>query len=316
MKTMKQLFSILIFTIGGLFQTQAQDPFTNGLVAYYPFNGNANDASGNGNNGVVTGATPTQDRFGNNSLAYAFNDTNAVITLNSLASVNLTELTISVWVKPIAPWSGYAPIIEKWRGYSFSREEYGLQLEGDLGVRFSNGRHGTGYFSLPNQCALITTNHLSLGQWHHIVTTLDSSGAATIWVNGILRAQDNILQLLPPTIEPVLIGQAAFMDGSVSDSFHGAIDDLRIYNRALSSNEVALLSAMESGSRVDLIKAVKPSFSGLSIGTNYQLQVSGNLNSWTNQGSAFIATNSSMFYPQYFDVDNWGSLFFRLQVSP
>jgi hypothetical protein len=67
---------------------------------------------------------------------------------------------------------------------------------------------------------------------------------------------------------------------------------------------------------VNLIKAVKPSFSFLSLGTNYQLQVSSDLNTWTNQGSPFTATNSSMIYPQYWDVDNWSQLFFRLQVAP
>ena len=65
-----------------------------------------------------------------------------------------------------------------------------------------------------------------------------------------------------------------------------------------------------------LIKTVKPSFSFLSLGTNYQLQVSSDLNTWTNQGSAFTATNASMVYPQYFDVDDWGQLFFRLHVGP
>ena len=44
-----------------------------GLVAYYPFNGNANDESGNGNNGTVNGATLTTDRFGNTNKAYSFN---------------------------------------------------------------------------------------------------------------------------------------------------------------------------------------------------------------------------------------------------
>ncbi len=73
---------------------------------------------------------------------------------------------------------------------------------------------------------------------------------------------------------------------------------------------------LELGARVDLIKAVKPSFSNLTLTTNYQLQVSGDLNNWTNQGAVFPATNTSMVYPQYFDVDNWGKLFFRLQVAP
>ena len=67
---------------------------------------------------------------------------------------------------------------------------------------------------------------------------------------------------------------------------------------------------------VSLLKAVKPSFSELWVGTNYQLQVSGNLSTWTNQGTPFTATNTSMVFPQYWDVANWNSLYFRLQVSP
>jgi hypothetical protein len=51
----------------------------------------------------------------------------------------------------------------------------------------------------------------------------------------------------------------------------------------------------------------------LSVGTNYQLQVSGDLNTWTNQGSVFTATNASMIYPQYWDVANWNQIFFRLE---
>jgi hypothetical protein len=65
-----------------------------------------------------------------------------------------------------------------------------------------------------------------------------------------------------------------------------------------------------------LLKAVKPSFTNLLLGTNYQMQVSSDMNNWTNQGSAFTATNTSMVYPQYWDVANWDSLFFRLQVAP
>ena len=70
------------------------------------------------------------------------------------------------------------------------------------------------------------------------------------------------------------------------------------------------------GPKVNLVKAIKPSFTGLAVGTNYQLQVSADLNTWTNQGSPFTATNPSMIYPQYWDVDNWNQLYFRLQVVP
>jgi hypothetical protein len=70
------------------------------------------------------------------------------------------------------------------------------------------------------------------------------------------------------------------------------------------------------GLQIGLLKAVKPSFSDLLIGTNYQLQVSGDLSTWTNQGSPFAATSVNMTYPQYWDVDNWNRLFFRVQVLP
>jgi hypothetical protein len=70
------------------------------------------------------------------------------------------------------------------------------------------------------------------------------------------------------------------------------------------------------GLQISLIKAVKPAFSGLLLGTNYQLQVSSDLNTWTNRGSFFTATNPSMIYPQYFDVADWGQLFFRLETTP
>jgi hypothetical protein len=106
------------------------------------------------------------------------------------------------------------------------------------------------------------------------------------------------------------------LHGGSNPPFAGNAHSLRIYNRALSSNEVQQLYVYESGPRVDLIRAVKPSFTYLALGTNYQLQVSSDLNTWTNEGSPFTATNTSMVYPQYWDVDNWNSLFFRLQVAP
>lgn len=69
------------------------------------------------------------------------------------------------------------------------------------------------------------------------------------------------------------------------------------------------------GPHIGLVRAVKAGFYGLSVGTNYQLQVSGDLNTWTNVGS-FVATNTSMAYPQYWDLDYSSKLFFRLDIAP
>ena len=77
---------------------KSQLPFNlqNGLVGYYPFCGNANDGSGNGNNGVVAGATLTTDRFGNANSAYNFNGSSVISVANN-ASLNIQQrqLTLS-----------------------------------------------------------------------------------------------------------------------------------------------------------------------------------------------------------------------------
>ena len=71
MKKFTILF-LLSVMIGGLSGVFAQINLDSGLVAHYPFNGNANDESGNGNDGTVNGATLTTDRFGNANKAYSF----------------------------------------------------------------------------------------------------------------------------------------------------------------------------------------------------------------------------------------------------
>jgi hypothetical protein len=70
------------------------------------------------------------------------------------------------------------------------------------------------------------------------------------------------------------------------------------------------------GVQIGLVKAVKPTFSDLVPGANYQLQISSDMNNWTNQGSPFTAAGATMVYPQYWDVDNWNKLFFRVQLLP
>ena len=72
MKTIRILAIIAGVFFSGSFCVRGQDPFTNGLVAYYPFNGNANDESGNGNNASYSGAVLAADRFGVANKAFHF----------------------------------------------------------------------------------------------------------------------------------------------------------------------------------------------------------------------------------------------------
>ena len=100
---MKKLFltlTLVLFVIPfGMSQEQPSYVPTNGLVAYYPFNGNANDECGNGNHGTVTDATLTHDRFDNENSAYSFDGDGDYIVTNSSAGIGQTILTFSFWGK-------------------------------------------------------------------------------------------------------------------------------------------------------------------------------------------------------------------------
>jgi len=82
------------------------------------------------------------------------------------------------------------------------------------------------------------------------------------------------------------------------------LDNFRVSGTANASPNVAL------------VKAVIPSFNALILGRGYQLQVSSDLTNWLSQGSPFVATNFNMICPEYWAVDNWNKLFFRLQLAP
>ena len=305
--------SLLIVGLGLAVNGYSQSFLTNGLVAYYPFNGNANDASGHGNNGTVYGATLNTDRFGSPASAYHFNGTNAYIDIpqNSVLNSLTTNLTLSAWIwQSGAIPDGYSIISKsetRW-GNGWMFDTHNCTNETGNTLRLQTGGNN-------NSCNVPGGTAYSLMQWHHVVATV-SGANGSVYLDGILSGVGNVGNI-PVNALDVFIGYTHVTEGAGLDMwFNGIIDDIRIYNRAFSTNEVQQLYAIESGPRVDLIKAVKPSFLNLSLGTNYQMQISGNLNTWTNYGAAFTATNTSMVYPQYFDVDNWNSLFFRLQITP
>ena len=101
MKTKKAYLMILMSALSVL-NAYSQLPSyvpSNGLVGYWPFNGNANDESGNGNNGTVSGATLTNDRNGIANKAYSFNGISDYITISSNALINITgSYSVSFWI--------------------------------------------------------------------------------------------------------------------------------------------------------------------------------------------------------------------------
>jgi hypothetical protein len=315
MKSTKLLNTVplLIVGLGLAVNGYSQSFLTNGLVAYYPFNGNANDASGNGYNGAVYGATLTADRFGSPASAYDFDGTNSYIDIpqNSVLNSLTTNFTLSAWIWQRGSSTDGYRILDK----STAGEPDGWTFD-TLGCNDNPGhRLRLEGANANNSCNVPGKTVYSLMQWHHVVATVSGTNGC-VYLDGTLDGSGDVGNIPVNTLD-VWIGLAHPGRGS-GFWFNGIIDDTRIYSRALPINEVQQLYAIESGPRVDLIKAVKPSFSNLTLTTNYQLQVSGDLKTWTNYGAAFTATNTSMVLSGcgYFDVDNWGQLFFRVQSVP
>jgi hypothetical protein len=93
----------------------AKADLNTGLVAYYPFNGNANDVSGNNNHGILNGGvTLSQDKLGNENSAYYFDGVSGYISVPNKKTLNpANQVTISLWVRLDNNINGWMPLIDK-----------------------------------------------------------------------------------------------------------------------------------------------------------------------------------------------------------
>lgn len=226
--TTKSLFGIL--TISLALSAQAQPPafLTNGLVAYYPFNGNANDGSGNGNNGAVYGAVPATNRFGITNSAYLFNGSSSYIDFGSPAELAFAgDFTVTAWCL----FSG---------GTTNPRI---LSYGGDFGYELYTDGTGTSrnfQFHTADTSGVGTTNPYSQNIWYSVVVTVQS-GTAYMYVNGTAITSGTV-----PTPNYFYDFEMGEKSQNNSDYWGGLIDDVRLYDRALSSNEIQQLYAYES----------------------------------------------------------------------
>ena len=218
---MKKLHTLILALMLSI-STFAQIP-TNGLIAWYPFSGNANDASGNSNNGTVNGATLITDRFGNANSAYYF-DGSAIITVADAPSLNIQQpngqITVSVWAyKTGSQIDGH--LIGK-RGTSYQYQ---------LAFNFPTYGIGWGGAGAYLENILYT---FPINVWIHYVGTFDGS-VWKLYKDGLLVG--SLTALLPAPVSDVLI-----IGGSGNNTkFVGNLDDIRIYNRALTTAEVTEL---------------------------------------------------------------------------
>jgi hypothetical protein len=207
-----------------------------GLVGYWPFCGNANDESGNGNNGTVNGATLTADRFGNANSAYSFNNNNTeYIEISESPELNnCPEITVSFWTKVLS-WSQYNMFIGKTGNNATTWNILSDNANGNVLIF-----RKTSAPAMP-QDYLSSIGVPSFGTWHHLVFSYSfngSSGSCKFYLDGSLIETYTNTNYLGISNYPIRIGS----DGTaVANTVDGFMDDVAIYNRALTPTEITQL---------------------------------------------------------------------------
>jgi len=224
----KQLICFIILSIcGSLFAQIPSNIPTNGLKGWWPFNGNVKDESGNGFNGTIISASLTNDRTNKPNSAYYFNGTSNKINLNtSLGITNLFNYTYSLWIYRETTCPIDAVVLSNYDG-SFRGQLMMGKAQINRGVNFRLHKPS---ITTEVNTTIIDTN------WTHFVVTKDSN-FLKIYKNGIITQTLSIASFNPVnnTSTPLMIGAAGW---SNSNFFKGKIDDIGIWNRALTPQEI------------------------------------------------------------------------------
>ena len=214
---------------------------TNGLVAAYEFSGNADDVSGNGNDGVVNGATLTADRFGNTNSAYSFDAVDDFIRVDQSLD-GLAEYTHSAWVNLGLVEGAFAEhaILTTPNGtlyYQHVPRILNIVLIEDRQGGITSNPHTSFKYTVPLGIADAT--------WFHLAVTAYSNNTADLFINGIevdlgtpLTDGGGVSEVV---VNMIGAGERSNKSPPVVSYFSGSIDDVYIYNRALSAAEVSTL---------------------------------------------------------------------------
>ncbi|MCH7573898.1 MAG: fibronectin type III domain-containing protein [Candidatus Marinimicrobia bacterium] len=201
-----------------------------GLVAYYPFNGNANDESANSNDGTVTGATLTADRYGDASSAYGFDGVDDYVEISDSETLNPNQIALETWFKTDLLGNRQTIITKDFTDGSEPFYQYHLEIRTTGTLYFSLSIDGTRRFI--DEAFSITT-----GRWYHAVGTYDGN-TIRLYLNGEEFSTPTVISgTLDSYSTNLLIGKNLHQ----GLYFDGTIDDIRIYNRALTATEIRTL---------------------------------------------------------------------------
>lgn len=244
MNGIKNIFFSFLFSVAAN-STVAQVNLTQGLVAYYPFNGNANDVSGNGNNPVFNNATLTTDRNGIANSAYHFNGIDNYMKVANAPSLNMgNTLSISVWVRVTGFYYGLC------HGNNILQKGDSDVLAGIYFLRFSD-------LGSTNQCLVgtipdttkelhyashssyLNNTYVDKNNWH-LITAVATGDSSKIYIDCKMVSASPQMSSGFSNTHDLFIG--AMNNSQYPNWLNGDLDELRIYNRALNDNEIRALS--------------------------------------------------------------------------
>jgi hypothetical protein len=249
--------SLILFPFWLLaFSLQAQNFDDRNLIAYFPFNGNAEDASPYGNDGIVYGATLTNDKNGNPQSAYYFDGIDDYI---DLGKINLERnFTICAWIKAEKNRDDFQMIMAKGQ-------------KGDGHFELFIEKHGRGEPYIPGQLRFYSQNlrgtrntryigdfgiekPIDNNQFHHIAVTFDSR-RIKFFLDGNLEYQEFCEGRITPESDIFHIGRRAHRDQYHSPTyFHGVIDEVMIFSRNLSETEIKKLAQSDDFSKLSEVE--------------------------------------------------------------
>ena len=245
-------------------------PQSDKIIAYYAFSGNANDSSGNGYDGTISGDPQlTTDRFGNSNSAYSFDGNGDWIyfgtdTLPTNNGGNISDaFTISVWAKSSS--NSTMDLFAYGGMVSCGGGRYGAIVRLGSNIQFNSCNNGF------NTSA---SGKNSDGNWHQYVFTWNGSNSRKVYIDGSLVSSNSTSNVFRIQNTGLVIGRG-FMDWGLGTTFNGSTDEMRLWNTELSSSEVQTLYDDESTSAPTLSSSVPAdNATGVAIDANIVLNFS------------------------------------------
>jgi hypothetical protein len=230
MKTKNILFGVVVLTLVLALQAQAQVFLTRGLVAFYPFSGDANDQSGYGNNPLANSASLTYDRFARTNAAYVFAGAQTIQYASPAQIQAVTNLTVSCWIQTTNYASSFHGLVCKatptgsWVGFQVGVYHNHVQVQVD-------------------QTSFTSSASINDGKWHQICAVFNHDvGSVRIFVDGQLDSQFSTPVTAVAAPYQLYVG----VDRTGFNYYLGSLDEIRIFNRVLTATEVSQLHAVEA----------------------------------------------------------------------